>query len=256
MSKLIRRLTIAGCVIAIAAPEVARAQTGIVWDLLGVVRNPDGTVIEGATVAIEGQSVRTDALGRFRLQANRRDTITLAIRRIGYEAISTLLTSAELTGDTLMLTMEPTSQQLDAVNIRARDLRSPMGFGSFEERRALGNGVFVTREMIDKRNNSRLTDHFRNLRGVIVGRTARGDQTVRFAACTGRSTARGGGAAPAIFLDGRHMRGMEVDDIPVNTVAGIELYSSMASTPPQFTTGQVDRPCGTIVIWTREPGVP
>lgn len=251
MSRLTRATITAACAIALVAPGASLAQTGVVWELLGVIRNVDGTVIEGATVAIQGQSARTDAMGRFKLQADRRDTITLAVRRIGYEAISTLLTAAELTGDTLMLTMEPTSQQLDAVNIRARDLRSPMGFGSFEERRAVGNGVFITREQIEKRNNSRLTDHLRSARGVQVMRTAMGNYTVRFANYTSRR-----GCAPAVFLDGRHMRGMEVDEIPPSTVAGIELYSNIATVPAQFTTGQVDRPCGTIVIWTREPGVP
>jgi hypothetical protein len=252
MSKLSRVLTVAGCAFALAAPGVGHAQSGIVWELLGVVRNVDGTVIEGATVAIQGQSARTDAMGRFRLQADRRDTITLAIRRIGYEAISTLLTAAELTGDTLVLTMEPTSQQLDAVNIRARDLRSPMGFGAFEERRAIGNGVFITREQIEKRNNSRLSDHLRSVRGVYVARSPQGGNTVRFS----NYQARAGRCAPEVWLDGRRMRGMEVDEVPPNTVAGIELYSTMATTPAQFTSGQVDRPCGTIVIWTREPGVP
>jgi hypothetical protein len=194
-------------------------------------------------------------MGFFRLTADRRDTITLAVRRIGYSPFSTLLTSAELTGDTLMIVMEPSAQQLDAMNVRARDLRSPMGFGSFEDRRSLGVGMFITQEQIEKRNNSRLSDHFRNLRGVIVT-PASGVRsgTVRFSSCGGRANARGSSGAPAIFLDGQHMRGMEVDEIPVNTVAGVELYSSLATTPAQFSTGQVDRPCGTIVIWTKEPG--
>lgn len=253
MPQLTRSLTAIGCVLALAAPGAATAQ-GRLWELLGVVRNQDGTVIEGATVAIQGQSTRTDAMGRFKLQADRRDTITLAIRRIGYEPISTLLTTAELTGDTLILQMEPTSQQLDAVNIRARDLRSAMGFGSFEDRRAQGTGVFITREQIEKRNNSRLSDHFRSARGVIVTRNSTGNNTVRFAQHAGRTATRG--CAPEVWLDGRRMRGMEVDEIPPNTVAGIELYASIATTPAQFTSGQVDRPCGTIVIWTREPGVP
>jgi hypothetical protein len=250
MSKLTRTLTACGFLLSLAAPAAAQAQSRV-WELLGVVRNEDGTVIEGATVAIQGQSVRTDKMGLFRLQADRRDTVTLAIRRLGYNAVSTLLTSAELTGDTLMIVLEPTSQQLEAVNIKARDLRSQLGFGSFENRRSLGIGRFITQEMIEQRNNSRLSDHFRSVRGVIVGRTASGDQTVRFSNYQSKP-----GCAPALFLDGREMRGMQVDEIPPNQVAGIELYSTMATTPAQFTTGQVNRPCGTIVIWTKEPGSP
>ena len=253
MSKLIRPLTACGLILAVAAP-VAAQEPGRTWELLGVVRNADGTVIEGATVAIQGQSVTTDRLGHFRLRADRRDTITLAIRRLGYTAISTLLTSAELTGDTLVIEMEPTSQQLDAVNIRARDLRSPMGYGAFEERRALGVGTFITREEIERRNSGRLSDSFRNKRGVIVSQAGSRGAVVRFSSFQGRNAIRG--CSPAIFLDGQWMRGMEIDQIPPNTVAGVEMYARLATTPAQFTTGQVNRPCGTIVIWSREPGVP
>jgi hypothetical protein len=253
MSKLIRSLSACGFLLALAVPAAAQGSVRV-WELLGVVRNEDGTVIEGATVAIQGQSVRTDKMGFFRLQADRRDTITLAIRRLGYHAISTLLTAAELTGDTLVLTMEPTSQQLAEVTIRARDLRSAMGYGAFEERRALGVGTFITREQIEKRNSGRLSDSFRNLRGVIVTQAGSRGAQVRFSSYQGRNSVRG--CSPAIYLDGQWMRGLEIDQIPPNTVAGVELYARLATTPAQFTSGQVDRPCGTIVIWSREPGVP
>ena len=253
MSKLIRSSTACGLLLALAAPAAAQGPSRI-WDLIGVIRNEDGTVIEGATVAIQGQSVRTDKMGLFRLQADRRDTVTLAIRRLGYVAISTLLTAAELTGDTLVLTMEPTSQQLDAVTIRARDLRSPMGYGAFEERRAMGIGTFITREEIEKRNTGRLSDSFRNKKGVIVTQAGSRGAVVRFSSFQGRNSLRG--CSPAIYLDGQLMRGMVIDQIPPNTVAGIEMYARLATTPAQFTGGPVDRPCGTIVIWSREPGVP
>src|SRR5688500_18842590 len=95
----LRRFVLASCcLLALVSP--ARAQG---WDLLGVVRNPDGTVIEGATVAIAGLSTRTDAVGFFKLTASRRDTITIAVRRMGYNPINALLTEKELTGDTLLI---------------------------------------------------------------------------------------------------------------------------------------------------------
>ena len=248
---IVRRMTSASCcLLALAVP--ARAQS-TEWDLLGVVRNPDGTVIEGATVAISGSSARTNAVGFFRLVVNRRDTITLAVRRIGYNPISTLLTDRELTGDTLLIVLDPSAQQLAQMTVKGRDLRSPGGFASFEQRRAMGNGVFITREDIDQRNTGRLSDSVRNKRGVRVVRLPSGVFGVRFSTFTGRTT-QGRTCMPMIWLDGQRAPGMEIDDIPANTVAGIELYSSIASTPGQFTSGPVDRPCGTIVVWTREPG--
>ena len=102
---ILRWMTSASCCsLALAVPALAQPST---WDLLGVIRNPDGTVIEGATVAISGHSTRSNAVGFFRLIANRRDTITIAVRRIGYNPISALLTDKELTGDTLLIVLDP-----------------------------------------------------------------------------------------------------------------------------------------------------
>ena len=89
--------------------------------------------------------------------------------------------------------------------------------------------------------------------GIVTQAGSRG-AVVRFSSFQGRNAIRG--CSPAIFLDGQWMRGMEIDQIPPNTVAGVEMYARLATTPAQFTTGQVNRPCGTIVIWSREPGVP
>ena len=247
----LRRIVLASCCV-LALAEPARAQS---WELLGVVRNPDGTVIEGATVAISGVSTRTDAVGFFRLSASRRDTITIAVRRMGYNPISALLTDKELTGDTLLIVLDPSALQIAQMTVKSKDLRSAFGYGSFDERRARGNGVFVTREDIEKRNSGRLSDVMRNKRGVMVQRTGSGGYGVRFASYQSRTLA-GRTCMPLIWLDGVKAPGMEIDEIPPNTVAGIELYANIATTPAQFSAGQVDRPCGTIVIWTREPGVP
>jgi hypothetical protein len=247
----LRLFAFASCfALALAAP--ARTQ-GQAWELLGVVRNPDGTIIEGATVAISGNSTRTDSVGFFRLVASRRDTITIAVRRMGYNPISALLTDKELTGDTLLIVLDPSAQQLAQMTVKPRDLRSAFGFGSFEERRARGNGVFVTQADIEKRNAGRLSDVMRNKRGVQVMPNGRGGGMVRFVNYQSRNM-QGRNCAPLIWLDGVKAPGMEIDEIPPNTVAGVELYSNIATTPAQFSAGQVDRPCGTIVIWTREPG--
>ena len=45
---------------------------------------------------------------------------------------------------------------------------------------------------------------------------------------------------------------MEVDEIPVNDIEGIELYRGPATTPSQFWQGNLTE-CGTVVIWSRMP---
>lgn len=243
--------TFAGGILAVATPSTGAAQT-TPWELLGIVREIGGRAIEGATVEIHGRSARTDSLGLFRIRAHRRDSLTITVKRIGFAPSSGLLTAPELSGDTLLVLMDATAQMIESVLIKAPDLRSALGYGSFEDRRAQGLGVFVTREDIVKRNTSRLSDVMRTQRGVHLVRLSGGSYGVRFTAFEGRTRS----CAPEIWIDGQRARGMEIDEIPANTVEAIELYRSTATTPFQFTVGAggISSRCGTIVIWSRVPG--
>ena len=78
----------------------------------------------------------------------------------------------------------------------------------------------------------------RMIPGVRVHSTRNGRNVVRFRGC-----------APTLWLDGMPLRGTEVDDVvfPLD-VAGVEVYRSLAGTPPQFMDMSG---CGAIVVWTR-----
>lgn len=238
---------------AVAVPSVGGAQA-VLWDLVGIVRETSGKAIAGAVIEIGVVSARTDSLGRFRIQATRRDSLTLVVRRLGFVPVSAFLTAPELQGDTLLVLMDANAQMLESVSVKARDLRSALGYGSFEERRAQGLGVYVTREEIVKRNTLRLSDVVRMQRGVHLVRLSNGVYGVRFTAFEGRQRS----CAPEIWVDGQRLRGMEIDDVPANTVEAIELYRSTTTTPFQFTVadGASGPRCGTIVIWSRAPGTP
>jgi hypothetical protein len=55
--------------------------------------------------------------------------------------------------------------------------------------------------------------------------------------------------APAIILDGMHLRGVVLDDmIAPDAIQGIEVYDSPATVPVEFRRGPT---CGAVVIWTR-----
>lgn len=249
-------LAIGTCALALAAalPAVSAAQT-VPWELVGVVRNRDGSSLPGTTVEIAGASARTDATGLFRLMATRRDTLTVAVKRIGFKPLTTLLRAADLTGDTLLFVMNAVTQTLDAVAVTARDRRSALGFGSFEERRSRGLGVFVTRSDIAKRNTLRLSDVVRNKRGIQVVRLPNGSNGVRFVTSPGRPGRSR--CVPALWLDGTRARDMEIDEVPANGVEAVELYQSLSTTPFQFSSGGSNSEwCGAIVIWTRVPGTP
>jgi hypothetical protein len=56
-----------------------------------------------------------------------------------------------------------------------------------------------------------------------------------------------------MWIDGQRAPGIEIDELPVNDIEGIELYRGASTTPAQFWQGSGPS-CGTVVIWTRTPG--
>ena len=228
---------------SVAAQE--RVPTGQ-RQLVGVVRDAGGAALEGVAVSIPGLSARTDARGAFALQTGNVDTVTIALRMVGFEPVDALLTARNGLWDTVLVQMEPTAQRLGGVKVTETLTRAALGLRNFEDRRARGIGTFITREEIVARGSSRLSDLLRPKRGVTVIRGR-----VRFVAYTsGRSTM----CQPDIWLDGTRSQAMEVDELLPSTVEAIELYPYLSTIPAEFQrVGANTTPCGTIVIWSRIP---
>jgi hypothetical protein len=219
-------------------------------ELVGVVRDPAGSPVEGATVEIRGAAARTNGKGAFQLFTPDVDTVTISIRRLGYSAVSALLTARSRQWDTVLVEMEATSQFLTGVKVNEARTRAGLGLRDFEERRALGNGLFVTREEIAARSTSKLSDVLQSKRGIRLVRLGNNRYGVRFASYAG---SKGMACAPDVWLDGQRARGMEVDDLLANDIEAMELYESFATLPAQFTPFTSSVPCGTIVVWSRIP---
>jgi hypothetical protein len=220
-------------------------------ELVGIVRDSTGMAIEGATVDIDGASARTNAKGTFQLWTGDIDTLTLSVRRLGFIPISAMVTARHRQWDTVVVEMESNPQVLAALTVKGAATRRALGLRDFEERRARGLGIFVTRTEITDRNVFRPSDVLRNKRGVHLVRLANGYYGVRFSAHSGAR----GSCAPDIWIDGQMARGMEIDDVSATDIEGIELYESFASVPFEFTPRSISAGrCGTIVVWTRVPG--
>ena len=250
--------TLIGCVwLIILDTGTLRAQATVPVakrELVGIVRDAKGTGVEGATVEVLGSAVRTDSKGAFRLFTPELDTATIAIRRPGYSPIEALISARNRQWDTVVVELEQLSQQLPGVNIEEpRNQRAYAALRTFDERRARGNGLFLTREDIVARNSLRLSDVLQARRGIQLIRLGTGRMGVRFVTYTGN---RGSGCIPDLWLDGQRIRSMEIDDIGANNVEKMELYDSFAAVPAEFSHTGNALPCGTIVIWTRIPGKP
>ena len=232
-------------VLAVAVPRGSDAQGVVRREVIGVVRDPVGNLLEGVTVEAGAQATRTNARGAFTLSPPAEDSLTLVVRLVGYVPVTVRLALQGRTWDTLLVHLARAPQALDPVDVTApRYTRA--GTKGFEERRARGTGIFVTREEILARNTARVSDVLRLKRGVNVVRGR-----VRFVSYTG---SRGTVCQPNLWVDGARMSGGEADDIPALDIEGIELYASFSTVPSEFTPlPSAGPPCGTIVIWTRTP---
>src|SRR5262249_26101003 len=115
-----------------------------------------------------------------------------------------------------------------------------------------GFGHFVTREQIEARNPSNLSDLMRLIPGTRLTQSrVGGTSTLRFNRAT---MGPGRDCPPQYWVDGIKSWALNIDDIRPQDVEGIELYSGPSSLPPQFNTKEGSTVCGVVLIWTRIPG--
>lgn len=221
-------------------------------ELVGVVRDPGGVPVEGARIDIPGASARSNEKGMFQLWTGNIDTVTISIHRLGFAAMEALITARNRQWDTVLVELDPTVQRVSGVTVKVSPSARTQWLAGFDERQSRGLGVFVTRQEIESRNTTRMSDILRDRRGVHVVRVGTGRYGVRFTTHSGGI--RGSTCQPDVWIDGVRARGMEVDDIFASTVEAVELYDTFAAVPMQFTQGVNSVPCGTIVLWTRVPG--
>ena len=170
------------------------------------------------------------------------------VRKIGFLSEYFPLQTVAGRVATLTVKLRPASNapSLARVEVRA-DARRDARMVGFYERMRLGNGIFVEREELLRRNASDITDVLRGRNGVNVIRDS-GNNPVIF----GRSLTGTGYCAMGILIDGVYVSTLETGiDRLVNTqdVRAIEVYKSGPSVPSEFQRRETD--CGAVLIWTR-----
>ena len=209
-----------------------------------------GAPIDNATVSIIAldRIGRTNARGRYSFARLPRGELGVDVRRLGYDSrrAQVIVTGAGV--DSVWLRLLALPSVLAPVEITERQERRREGIRGFHDRRARGLGTFITREQIDARSTSRPSDVLRTIPGVRLVRVP-GGLGIRF--ITSAIVRRD--CVPMMWLDGQRAPGMELDDVLASDVEGIELYSGPSTTPLMFSPG-AETTCGTIVVWTREPG--
>jgi hypothetical protein len=238
------------CILA-ATTMGARAIRGQArTQLVGTIRDADGAPIAGADIGIPAARllIQSDSGGRFVLRGVPVGSTHLTARRLGYSPLShdVLIGSAS---DSITLVMTTQPLLLATVQVSEREMRRQIAIEEFYRRRIRATGgVFITRDDIDDRHASRLSDVLRGVPGIAFVRS-RGGNGIRLVT----SSVNRRDCVPQYWVDGVRMSNVEIDDFSARDVEGMEVYHGPATTPMRFSQGGVTS-CGTVVIWTRVPG--
>ena len=235
--------------------------------------------VQGADVSIKrlGKSAVSDSSGRFRLKDVPPGQHVVVVRVIGFRAESSTVTIDfdEVASWDVALTRAAGTVLPERI-VEGAGERPPAKLVEFSERQKAGVGHFVTREQLAKAEGGvRQTGDVISL--VPGVRVRRGGSKIWIA--SGRTFSVGkcafcritvdsllpsdvaAGARPACFMDvyidgamvfdsTKPQFGLfDVNTVPPEHIAGIEVYSSAAQIPAKY--NRTSGGCGVVLIWTR-----
>ena len=223
----------------------------------GLVTDETGTPLSYANVQVNfGQRFMADDSGRFQVPALP-TSMTLLVRRIGFEAVEFRLTERPDTA--LRITMKPIPVALKGVTVTgASSFRSLDTYGFYgrmkDYERGGSRGYFITPEDIDRRKPNWITQMVEGFPGIrVCGRvsiTCPAGPPL-FEVILGRNA-----CVMTVYLDNiritgtRNGRDSPVNELAIpNHIAGVEVYPSALNAPAQYMP--VDGTCGVVLIWTK-----
>jgi len=219
-----------------------------------VIRSPGGATL-GRTEA--------DRLGNFEFSVRRASAVRIHAERLGYKPTTTpalyfdrhnlLQVEVRLDPDAILLAPLEIVAWSEVIDNALHE--------GFKNRLETGLGTYITREDVEARNPTRVTDLLRDVPGIEVTGGAVGNRpSIRMVRASNRN------CATQIWVDGflLNRRGLtangsllpqdfRIDDV-VNpaSVEGIEVYRGLSTVPPEFLN--MDADCGVIAIWTKRGG--
>lgn len=200
-----------------------------------IIADAEILLLQGGSVIAATRSSET---GQFSFENLEHLSFQLSARRLGYRPLVTSFTLEQgKKPEVLRLVMTPVVTELHQLIVADHEER----LRDFYQRKSRGGMArFIDRSEIVRRDPLFISEMLRRVPGASV-RAARGfGNVVRIRGCQ-----------PSLWIDGKRMRNVEIDDIAdPDAVAGLEIYTSSASVPIEF-TDPVSNMCGVILIWTR-----
>lgn len=221
----------------------------------GIMKDRTGRPIPDSPVRIvaDARQTRTGPDGSFVLRGVPAGTRTVEGRAIGYGPASVEVDVP--TGGTASTTIlfDHRAQELKAITVVGQRPRGDIG--GFLERVKTGVGRYVTEDDLKRRPVSALGDAILRTGNVTYDLTSLGPEIKMRATGSMTNDSR---CVPNYYLDGMYFpyadglrqTMLQVIETMVNPadVRGIEIYSGLGGTPPEFNRSNG---CGSIVIWTR-----
>lgn len=168
-----------------------------------------------------GSRVTTDSTGRALVRAPMNEQLLMIVRRLGFAA-NAFQVPPEDTDDVFFVALAPTAAVLPATVTRAARPIQQLTESGFYDRRRVRPGVFLDSAAIAA---LKPLDIMSVIRAHVTG-------------CT------------VIHVDGLPL--VDLRDVDVRQVVGIEMYPSNLEAPPKFPNPMDSKHrCGTILIWQR-----
>jgi hypothetical protein len=248
------------------------------------VTGDDGQPVAYANVTLTGERPRiTNEKGEVELGAAARGTLTVDVRRLGYEPWYGDLAFGD-TATVGRVTLRRIARRMFTVTVTDSSGGVPAYLRGFYERmlarqRGIGSGIYMTPEEVDKRAVNVATALLQGVNGVTLHRTASGkiiamnsDGTCQMTVlidgrrvcpvggcdigASSNSSASSGSSGASRGRSRNLSISQPKDDQYVlldvvlnpNEVAAVEVYPRGATIPPSLPT--VDASCGLIAFWT------
>ena len=214
--------------------------------ITGAIQDSLGTALSGARITLDSSSARavSNEAGEFRLSRLPPGTLQVNVRRLGYRPESRIVRVEPDRETRLLVTLAPLPQRLPTVEVQRRAEPYDSRLAGFNARKERRIGHYVTREQLELMNSARFVDALRDVPGVQL-RPIRGGGTTLIL--------RGSRCPPLVFIDGFPAGAgvMDLDMIDLASVEGVEIYSGVATVPPEFMGARGGHGCGVIAIWSR-----
>jgi hypothetical protein len=215
----------------------------------GTVRDPYDAPIAGARIRLWGElrETRSNAQGEFVMSGLPTGTRMLELRAIGFAPRRELVDLRSQHDVVVDLPLEEFPTTIDTVRVFGAANAAEDRLTGFWRRQALGQGVFLDPEAVERRRPLSFSDLLRGISGVEIGQV-RGARAALMRSPDGVSACE-----PELVVDGMRMPRYDssLDDlIPASIVRAIEVYPRRVQAPAEYQSLS----CGTVVIWTGARG--